>query len=100
MDETSDISKTEQVCLSYVHEGIKKGVKKSFLLDFLKANIAMQTESLFNQAKDATISLNLDLNNTVAQCFDGASNMWYTWWLIDINERNIPIINLCTMLCS
>ena len=40
IDETSDISKTEKVsiCLSYIHEGIKK----KFLLDFLKPNVPMQ----------------------------------------------------------
>ena len=72
MDETSDISKTEQVslCLSYVHERIKKEVFVGFF-EIKRTN----AESLFNLAKDAIQSLNLDLKNIVGECFDGASNM-------------------------
>ena len=72
MDENSGIGKTEKVslCLSYVHEGIKK----RFLLDFLKPNVPIQS-LLFNLAKDAIQSVNLDLKNIVGLCFDGASNM-------------------------
>ena len=41
MDETSDISKTEQVslCLSFVHEGVKKEV----FVGFLTPNALMQS---------------------------------------------------------
>ena len=62
IDETSDVSKTEKVsiCLSYVHEGIKK----KFLLDFLKLNLPMQN-----------LCLNLVLKNVVNKCFNGSSNM-------------------------
>ena len=72
MDETSDISKTEQVslCLNYVHEGIKKEV----LVGFFETK-RTNGESLFNLAKDAIQSLNLDLKNIAGECFDGASNM-------------------------
>ena len=72
MDETSDINKTEQVslCLSYVHERIKKEVFVGFF-ETKRTN----AESLFNLAKDAIQSLNLDLKNIVGECFDGASNM-------------------------
>ena len=71
MDETSDISKTEQVslCLSYVHEGIKRGFDGFFKTKRTNA------ESLLTLGKDAIQSLNLDLNNIVGECFDGASNM-------------------------
>ena len=72
MDETSDISKTEQVslCLNYVHEGIKKEVLVGFF-----ENKRTNGESLFNLAKDAIQSLNLDLKNIAGECFDSASNM-------------------------
>ena len=51
MDETSDISKTEQVslCLNYVHEGIKKEVFVGFF-ETKRTN----AESLFNLAKDGS----------------------------------------------
>ena len=72
MDETNDISKTEQVslCLNYVHEGIKKEV----LVGFFETK-RTNGESLFNLAKDAIQSLNLDLKNIAGECFDGAPNM-------------------------
>ena len=58
MDETSDISKTEQVSLylSFVHEGVKKEV-------FVGVFNTKRTdaESLYTLAKDAIQSLNLDL---------------------------------------
>lgn len=73
MDETSDISRTEQVfiCLIYIHEGIKK----RFLLEFLNQSYQCfknHTESLFTLSNVSTQSSNLDLSNIVAECFDVA----------------------------
>ena len=57
MDETRDISKTEQLslCLSHVH----KSIKKKILLDFFETK-PINKESLFNLAKYEMQSLNLD----------------------------------------
>ena len=67
MDETSNISKTEKIslCLSFVHEGVKKEVFVGFF-----NTKRTDAESLYTLAKDAIQSLNLDLKNFVGECFD------------------------------
>ena len=62
---------SKYLCLSYVHEGIKKEVFAGFF-----ETKRTYAESLFNLAKDTIQSLNLDLKNIVSECFDGASNMY------------------------
>ena len=88
MDETSGISKTEQLslCLSYVHEGIEKKVFVGFF-ETKRAN----AESLFNLGKDAIQSLNLDLKNIVGECFDGASNMCGIHGLATLMKETSPL---------
>lgn len=72
MDETIDISKTEQasLCLSYAHERIKN----RFFVGFFEAK-RTNAEFLFNLAKSVVQSLNSDLNRIIGECFSGASNM-------------------------
>ena len=54
----------------YILEVIKKEVFVGFF-----ENKDTNAESLFNLAKDAIQSLNLDLKYIVGECFDGALNM-------------------------
>ena len=72
MDETADITKTEQVsiCLSFVYKGVKK---ESFIGFFDTKKTDAQT--LLDLLKNAIESLNLDMASIVGECFDGASNM-------------------------
>ena len=51
-----------------------KKLKKESFVGFFETKRA-NAESMFNLAKTATQSLNLDLNTIVGECFDGASNM-------------------------
>ena len=72
MDETSDISRAEQVslCLSY----LLGGEKKEAFVGFFKTN-STTGEDLYNLLCEAMKELKLDMKNIVAECFDGASNM-------------------------
>ena len=73
LDETSDISRIEQVslCLSYVADGIKKETFVGFY-----ETKSTEGEVLYELVKKAACDLNLDLQNVVGKCFDGASNMF------------------------
>ncbi|XP_068703957.1 zinc finger MYM-type protein 1-like [Montipora foliosa] len=72
MDETSDISRTEEVslCLRYVING---ETKETFVGFF--ATASTEGEVLYELAKTAINKLDLRLENIIAECFDGAANM-------------------------
>ena len=72
VDETSDISRTEQVsmCLRYVIDG---ETKETFA-GFYKMD-SMEGEVLYELVKEAVSTLELSLGNIIAECFDGAVNM-------------------------
>lgn len=72
LDETSDISKTEQVslCLSFALKGTKKEAFVAFYST--KSN---EGEVLYQLVKSTITELNLDLKNIVGKAFDGAANM-------------------------
>jgi hypothetical protein len=72
MDETSDISCTEQVsiCLRHVLDGI---TLETFLGFF--STISTEGEVLFELVKKVMTDHGLELDDIVGECFDGASNM-------------------------
>ena len=72
LDETSDISRIEQVslCLSYIADG----VKKETFIGFYKTK-STEGEVLYELLKKAIENLNLNTENIVGKCFDGAANM-------------------------
>ncbi len=72
IDETSDISRIEQVslCLSYCINGIKKEAFIGFY-----ATKSTEGEVLYELVKDTITKLNLDLKNIVGKSFHGAANM-------------------------
>ena len=72
-DETSDISRTEQLSLviSYVDS---KGQKRESFLDFLEAE-STTGEDLFELIVGGLRKLGLDVTRIVGMGFDGASNM-------------------------
>ena len=72
IDETSDISRIEQVslCLSYCINGIKKEAFIGFY-----ATKSTEGEVLYELVKDTITKLNLDLKNIVGKSFDGAANI-------------------------
>ena len=72
LDETSDISRTEQVslCLSFA----LNGTKKEAFIDFYSTK-STEGEVLYELVKSAITELNLDLKNIVGKAFDGAANM-------------------------
>ena len=72
MDETSDVSKKEQVaiCMSYVIDGI---MKEAFVGFF--DTKSTDGETLYELVKKVMKDLELDLQKIVGECFDGAANM-------------------------
>ena len=73
IDETTDLSNTEQMilCLRYVDDDL--GVHEEVLgLHSLESTSA---ESIVSTAKDVLLRLNLRINNCRGQCYDGASSM-------------------------
>ena len=72
LDETSDISRTEQVslCLSFA----LNGTKKEAFVDFYSTK-STEGEELYDLVKSAITDLNLDLKNIVGKAFYGAANM-------------------------
>ena len=72
IDETSDISRDEQVsfCLSYLANGTKKEAFVGF-----HATKTTDGEALYKLVKELMNDLQLELQNIVGECFDGASNM-------------------------
>ncbi|XP_078368944.1 zinc finger MYM-type protein 1-like isoform X2 [Oculina patagonica] len=72
IDETSDISRAEQVsfCLSYIANGSKKEAFVGF-----HATKTTDGATLYELVKTVINNLQLDLQNIVGECFDGASNM-------------------------
>ena len=72
MDETSDISRTEEVssCLRYVISGETKENSVGFF-----ATASTEREVLYELAKTAINNLDSRLENITAECFDGAANM-------------------------
>ena len=72
LDETSDVTRIEQVslCLSYCVDGLKKEAFVGFY-----ATKSTEGEVLYQLVKDSIAELNLDLKNIVGKAFDGAANM-------------------------
>ena len=72
LDETSDISRSEQVslCLSFA----LNGTKKEAFIGFYSTK-STEGEVLYELVKSAITELNLDLKNIVGKAFDGAANM-------------------------
>lgn len=73
LDETSDISRTEQVsvCLRVVSENLT--AKEYFIGFFSVQNVKAKT--LFDLVKDILILHSLSLSKLRGQCYDGASNV-------------------------
>ena len=72
IDETSDVSRDEQVsfCLSYTANGSKKEAFVGF-----HAAKTIDGETLYKLVKEVINKLQLELQNIAGECFDGASNM-------------------------
>ena len=72
VDETSDISRVEQVslCLRYVFNSETKETFAGFY-----PTASTEGEVLYELVKTAVGKLELSLENIVAECFDGAANM-------------------------
>ena len=68
IDETSDISRDEQVpfCLSYTANGSKKEAFVGF-----HATKTTDGETLYKLVKEVINKLQLELKNIVGECFDG-----------------------------
>jgi hypothetical protein len=73
IDETSDISRLEQVsiCIRYVDD--KFEIKEDFIGFYETTNT--KSETLLSIIKDVLIRYQLDLNDMRGQCYDGANNM-------------------------
>ena len=73
IDETSDITKTEQVsiCIRFVNDD--DNIQETFLGFYDTASTS--AEALFELAIKVLADLGLDIQNLVGLCFDGASNM-------------------------
>ena len=72
MDETSAISRTEEVSLCRKH--VINGETKETFVGFF-ATASTEGEVLYELAKTAINKLDLRLENTIAEWFDGAANM-------------------------
>ncbi|KAJ8036412.1 Zinc finger MYM-type protein 1 [Holothuria leucospilota] len=74
LDETSDLSRDEQVsvCIRWVHEG--SGETSETFLSFFKT-ASTDGETLLNLTKDALLTVGVPLSNIIGQCMDGVSNM-------------------------
>ena len=72
VDETADISRTEQVslCLRYVFAGETKETVVGFY-----TTASTEGEVLYELVKTSVNKLDLKLENIVEKCFDGAANM-------------------------
>ncbi len=72
VDETSDISRAEQVslCLRYVVEGEMRETFAGFF-----ATESTKGEVLYELVKKSVTNFNLLLSDIVGECFDGAANM-------------------------
>ena len=97
MDETSDISRTEEVslCLRYAING---ETKENFVGFFVTAS----TEGgvLYELAKTAINKLDLRLENIIAECFDGAASEWDSQGPCYAYEGMFISRNICTLLWS
>ncbi|KAL4126626.1 hypothetical protein QTP88_010838 [Uroleucon formosanum] len=107
-DETQDIAKHEQVAivLRYVNEKLE--VHESFV-GFYRAK-RTDGKTLANELKNVLISMDLNIKNLRAQCYDGASNMrgpYKRVAAIIMQEApmamythcNAHILNLCIVTC-
>ena len=72
VDETSDISRTEQasLCLRYIFKG---ETRETFVFFFTTAST--EEEVLYELGKTSFNMLDLQLGNIVGECFDAATNM-------------------------
>lgn len=73
LDETSDLSKMEQIsiCLRVVSQNL---VSSEFFLGFYSTS-STKTETLFQIVQDVFLRLNLPLTKLRGQCYDGAANV-------------------------
>ena len=97
VDETSDISRTEQVsmCLRYVIDG---ETKETFA-GFYKTD-STEGEVLYELVKAAVSTLELSLGNIIAECFDGAVNMSRAQRSRNAHKAVFTTWNLCSLLWS
>ena len=72
LDETADISRTEQVSLCLIFA--LNGTKKEAFIDFCSTKLT-EGEVLYELVKSAITELNLNFKNIVGKAFDGAANM-------------------------
>ena len=72
VDETSDISRTEQVSLffRYIYNGETKETFTGF-----HSTSSTEGQVLYELVKTTVSKLQLSLENIIAECFDGAANM-------------------------
>ncbi len=72
MDETSDISRVEQVsiCIRYIFDGCTKETFVGFF-----DTESTEGKVLYKLVKRVFKKFNLSLNDIIAECFDGAANM-------------------------
>ena len=73
IDETSDLSRLEQVCISFRYVTDELVIKEDFVGFYETGNT--QADTLFNIAKDVVLRFGLDMENIRGQCYDGASNV-------------------------
>lgn len=107
-DETQDIANHEQVATVLRHVNDKLEVHESFV-GFYRAK-KTDGKTLANELKNVLISLDLNIRNLRAQCYDGASNMRGPYKgvaAIIMQEAptamyihcNAHILNLCIVSC-
>ena len=73
LDETSDISRLEQVCISFRYVTDELVIKEDFVGFYETGDT--KADTLFNIAKDVVLRFGLDITDVRGQCYDGASNV-------------------------
>lgn len=73
IDETSDISRLEQVCIALRYVTDELVVKEQFVGFYQTGDT--KADTLFNIVKDMMIRFQLNMNDIRGQCYDGASNV-------------------------
>ncbi|KAJ8895244.1 hypothetical protein PR048_000569 [Dryococelus australis] len=107
-DETQDIAKHEEVAVVLRHVNEDLEVHESFV-GFYRAGKA-DSETLANLLKNVLLSLELDIKNLRAQCYDGASNMrcphkGVAARIVEDNPTamyihcNAHVLNVCIVAC-
>lgn len=83
MDETSDISRVEQISISIRIVTSELEVREIFM-GFYETNNT-KSETLFKIVTDFLLRCDLDIHNLRGQCFDGAKNV--SGWLTGLQAR-------------